>query len=76
MSTFTPASVAYSKGRQIPIHPYPKPLPPGTRVRRVMGKQIGVVQDTVFRDGSFPVDWTGGWAELCAADDVTIIGGA
>jgi hypothetical protein len=73
VSTFTPASVAYNKGRQIPIHPYPKPLAPGTRVRRVMGKQIGIVQDTIFRDGSFPVDWTGGWAELCAADDVAII---
>lgn len=74
MSTFTGAVTA--RNSRYVVLPYPKPLPPGTRVRRISDGQFGVVRDTIFHSGVFPVDWNSGFSELCARDDVTVIGPA
>lgn len=55
---------------------YPTPLKPGTRVRRIVSGELGVVLDTVFRNGIFPVQYTNGHSELVARDDVRVIAGA
>jgi hypothetical protein len=43
-----------------PTSDYPMPLTPGTRVRRLVSGELGVVLDTVFRNGIFPVQYTNG----------------
>jgi hypothetical protein len=77
MSTFTTAvtqRVTTVQRRNVPpTSPYPTPLPPGTRVKRVDGVRIGTVGHTVFRSGVFPVDFDGGFSEICGADDVLVI---
>lgn len=58
-----------------PSSDYPTPLTPGTKVRRIGSGELGVVLDTVFRNGIFPVQYTNGHSELVARDDVRVIAG-
>lgn len=58
-----------------PTSDYPTPLTPGTRVRRIVSGELGVVLDTVFRNGIFPVQYTNGHSELVTRDDVRVIAG-
>jgi hypothetical protein len=80
MSTFTTAIAQRafaSQGRTVPpTSPYPPPLPPGTRVKRVDGVRTGTVGHTIFRSGVFPVDFDGGFSEICGVDDVLVLPGA
>jgi hypothetical protein len=77
MSTFTTAVTQRAttvQERNIPpTSPYPTPLPPGTKVKRVDSGRTGTVGHTIFRSGVFPVDYTSGLSELCGADDVLVL---
>jgi hypothetical protein len=44
-------------------------------VRRIGSGELGVVLDTVFRNGVFPVQYTNGHSELVGRDDVRVITG-
>lgn len=50
-------------------------LPPGTRVQRLAGGQLGTVQQYGMEhsSGCFPIRWDGGLWETCGADDVRVI---
>ena len=48
-------------------------LPPETRVARVVGGWLGVVQKFDCSVGGFPVRWDGGLWEICGIDDVTVV---
>lgn len=78
MSTFARSAVTSSQSARNAVLPYPTPLPPGTRVQRRPGEQLGVVGDYDVRTtGWFPVDWAdigfGAISELCGPDDVIIL---
>lgn len=50
-------------------------LPPGTKVQRVAGGQLGTVQQYGMEhsSGCFPVRWANGLWETCGTDDVRVI---